>query len=836
MAQNPENGKSRTYEQEPIAIIGIGCRFPGGANSPEKFWKLLRDGVNTITEVPADRWHLPTFYDPDPVEPGKIYSRWGAFIEQIHQFDAKFFGISRQEAVRMDPQQRLMLEVVWEALEDAGQPLEQVSGTNTGVFIGVWSHDYSDIQLSVSERNHINAYSGLGSAISMVANRISHIFDFKGASISVNTACSSSLVAVHLACCSLWRGECNLALAGGVNAILKPETVIAMSKAFLLSADGCCKSFDARADGYVNAEGAGIVVLKPLSSALANGDPIYALIRGSAMNHDGRTSGITVPNGLAQEAAMREAYRQAGILPQQLQYVEAQGTGTIVGDSIEANAVGAVVGINRPSGNDCILGSVKTNIGHLASAAGISGLIKTALALKHCQIPPNLHFQTPNPKIPFEKLRLRVPHTLESWSKNANEPRLAGVNSFGIGGTNCHVILEGVETHHETFLAQPPDAKLHKEASADDRVQLFLLSARSPKALQTFAQAYLDFLADENSSSMLSLPDICYTASMRRSHHDHRLALVVCSKEDLVKQLKAFLVGEISPNSDNSISECLALAEGTGEISPQEKERVMMLESLGKLYRLGNPVDWNLLYPKGGRFVRLPSYPWQKESYWHESKESQQARLGEPNQSRLSMLEQLLQRLESINTQDSQGFWEAILAIPPDEIQPLLKSYLQDLVSTMRSSAHFQQASEQSSKQKPEFLQKLEAVDISTRRSLLVEHLRSQLAKVVDLELSEDIDLQQGFFSMGMNSLKSLELRNQLKTSLGCSLPATWAFDYPTIEALVNYLAKEMPSLGLPSKSVVVEKADEKAKLSATLEELSIEEVADMLAQELAGI
>ncbi|MGB7711449.1 MAG: SDR family NAD(P)-dependent oxidoreductase [Microcoleus sp.] len=531
MTQNT-SGSVNTSAKEPIAIIGMGCRFPGGANSPEAFWKLLRDGVDAITEVPEDRWNLDNFYDAEGTKPGKIRTRWGGFVDKIDEFDAEFFGISPREASSMDPQQRLLLEVAWEALEDGGQVPENLAGSKTGVFIGISASDYYDIQLSVSDRDSINAYTNLGGVHCVTANRISYILNFKGPSMAVDTACSSALVAVHLACQSIWNGESALAIAGGVNALLTPESSIGFSKASMLSPDGRCKTFDERANGYVRAEGAGVVLLKPLSQAIADGDPIYAVIRGSAVNQDGQTNGITVPSGEAQEAAVREACKQAGISPEQIQYVEAHGTGTPVGDPIEANALGNAIGKNRPAGDYCTIGSVKSNIGHLESASGVAGLIKLALALKHRQIPPSLHFETPNPKIPFEELRLRVPTALEPWP-NGKGPRLAGINSFGFGGTNAHIVV-----------AQAPEnagGGINPQSQIlNSKLFLLPLSARSEEALKALAAAYKDFLITEDSS----LSDICYSASLRRGNHDYRLAVAGNSKEELAENLSAFLAGE----------------------------------------------------------------------------------------------------------------------------------------------------------------------------------------------------------------------------------------------------------------------------------------------------
>jgi myxalamid-type polyketide synthase MxaE and MxaD len=524
-------GQDREAKNEPIAIIGIGCRFPG-ANDPTAFWQLLRDGVDAIREVPADRFDQHAFYDPDPATPGKMNTRWGGFLEQVDQFDPNFFGISPREALRMDPQQRLLLEVTWEALQDAGQAPERLVGTRTGVFIGIATNDYGRLQWNDLER--IDAYSGTGNASSIAANRISYLFDFRGPSLAIDTACSSSLVAVHLACCSLRNGESTLALAGGVNLILSPAIAINFTKAGAMAPDGRCKTFDARANGYVRSEGAGIVVLKPLSKALADGDPIYAVIRGSAVNQDGRSNGLMAPNPLAQEAVLREAYRQAAVSPGKVQYVEAHGTGTLLGDPIEVKALGTVLGVERPPGRPCALGSVKTNVGHLEAAAGIAGLIKVALALRHREIPPSLHFEKPNPHIPFDELPLRVQTTLSPWPAESG-PALAGVSSFGFGGTNVHVVMEEA----------PPAIIGIPDAKRKIGTRLLPLSARSPEALQSLARAYQNFLATPESA--VSLPDVCYTASVRLSHHDHRLAVTGNSPAQLMESLEAFLRGEARP-------------------------------------------------------------------------------------------------------------------------------------------------------------------------------------------------------------------------------------------------------------------------------------------------
>ncbi|MDJ0600766.1 MAG: polyketide synthase [Crocosphaera sp.] len=436
-----ERDTLKFQQTEPIAIIGIGCRFPQGANTPEAYWQLLSSGVNTITEIPAERWDIDAYYDPDPNAPGKMYTRYGSFLDDIESFDAHFFGISAKEAADLDPQQRLLMEMSWEALENAGQPLEKIQGSKTGVFIGMTSDDYAHGSINPYQTEQINVYRSLGSLRCMSAGRLAYFYNFQGPAIQLDTACSSSLVSVHQACQSLRLRECNLAVAGGINLMISPETTIGLCKMRALTTDNRCKTFDAQADGYVRGEGGGLVVLKRLSEALADGDNILAVIRGSATNHDGLTNGLTAPNGQAQEAVIEQALRKAQVGPDAIQYVEAHGTGTALGDPIEVLALGKVLSQNRQQNNPLTLGSVKTNLGHLEGAAGIASLIKVVLSLKNKQIPPHLHLQTPNSYIPWDKLPVKVPSQLSAW-QSPQGSRLAGVSSFGMSGTNVHLIVE----------------------------------------------------------------------------------------------------------------------------------------------------------------------------------------------------------------------------------------------------------------------------------------------------------------------------------------------------------------------------------------------------------
>ena len=512
----------------PIAIIGMACRFPG-ADDVNQFWTMIQNGVDAIQEVPDERWSLDRFYDADPARPGTMTTRHGGFLSRITEFDASFFGISPREAANMDPQQRLLLETAWEALESAGQVPETLAGSKTGVFVGQMYYDYGHMQTRNFEE--INPHTGPGSQGCISANRLSYFFDFRGPSLSIDTACSSSLVAIHQACLSLQSDDsAPLALACGVNVILSPVGTLFFSKAGVMTADGRTKTFDARANGFARSEGVGVLVLKPLARALEDKDPVLAVIRGSAVNQDGRTNGIMAPNRFSQEALLKEAYAKSGVAPSQIQYIEAHGTGTLIGDPIEANAIGTVLREGRNPDNPCLIGSVKSNIGHGESSAGMAGVIKVVQMLRHKQIAPNLHYQSPNPHIPFDKLPLRVVTELEPWPQG-DGPRLAGVSGFGFGGTNAHVVLEEAPT-------AAGDVDVEEEATASSRPFLLPLSARSPEALHAMAQAWLERLEQ---APLPSLPDLLYTASRKRTHHDHRLALVSDGTAPLQDLLRAYL-------------------------------------------------------------------------------------------------------------------------------------------------------------------------------------------------------------------------------------------------------------------------------------------------------
>jgi acyl transferase domain-containing protein/acyl carrier protein len=521
---------------EPIAIVGIGCRFPGGEN-PEAFWQLLRNGVDAIAEVPPERWDLEQFYASEPATPEKMYTRWGGFLEQVDRFDPSFFGISPREAEQIDPQQRLVLEVVWESLEHAAIVPETIAGSKTGVFVGVTNADYN--KMLCKEPILLGAYTALGTTPCIVANRVSYLLNLRGPSMTIDTACSSSLVSVHLACQSLRSGDSDLCLAGGVNLMLSPEATINCSQARMMSPEGRCKAFDASADGYVRAEGCGIIVLKRLEDALRDEDNVLAIIRSSAVNQDGTSNGLAAPNGPSQQSVIRQALHQARLAPAQISYVETHGTGTSLGDPIEVKSLKAVLMEKRSPEQPCWIGSVKTNIGHAESAAGIAGLIKVVLQLQQGEIAPHLHLRQLNPYISLEGTQFIIPTECQPWSCPGN--RFAGVSSFGFGGTNCHVILE--EAPLEVKIQ---NSKFKNKSLASERpYHVLTLTAKSDRALEELARRYEDFLG---SHPEVSLADVCFSANTRRSQFEHRLAVVSESPIQLRKQLTAFAAGNSPSN------------------------------------------------------------------------------------------------------------------------------------------------------------------------------------------------------------------------------------------------------------------------------------------------
>ena len=529
-----------------FAIVGYAVRLPGAADADE-FWRVLREGRDAVSEVPQDRWNADEFFDPDPDAPGKIVTRRAGFVDDVTGFDAPFFGMSAREVRRMDPQHRLLLETAWRAVEHSGTAPTALANTNTGVFIGLSTHDYLGMASDELTYAEIEAYTAIGTSSAAAAGRISYRLGLQGPAVAVDTACSSSLVAIHQACQALRLGECDLALAGGANVLLTPATMITFSQAHMLAPDGRCKTFDAAADGYVRGEGCGVIVVKRLDDAIRDGDRIRAVIRGSAVNQDGASGGLTVPNGVAQERVIAQALARAGVAPSDVGYLEAHGTGTSLGDPIEAQAAGAVLGVGREASRPLLIGSVKTNIGHLEAAAGIAGVIKVILSLEHELLPQHLHFRNPSPHIPWDRLAVQVVKEATAWERN-DQPRIAGVSSFGFAGTNAHVILQEAPEQVGQVAAPPSPV----DQPGGRRFSILPLSARTPAALVQIADQYRSWLSAHPEAS---LADVCFTAGAGRAHLEHRAALVVNSRESAGELLGALADDRPAPGLVRGVSD-----------------------------------------------------------------------------------------------------------------------------------------------------------------------------------------------------------------------------------------------------------------------------------------
>ena len=579
-----------------IAVVGLGLRFPGpngDIDNADGFWRFLSEGGDATGDIPADRWDVEQFHDEDYDAPGRIVSKRGAFLRDPSLFDPQFFGISPREAETMDPQQRLLLEASWRALEHAGIGTDNLRGSRTGVFIGIATADYSIEMVRRFSYDDVVALTGTGTNHSVAAGRISYTLGLTGPCVAINTACSSSLVALHLACESLRRGECDAALVGGVNLMLSPMTSMVFSNARMLSRDGRCKTFDESADGYGRGEGVGVVVLKRRRDAERDRDRILACVLGAAINQDGASGGITVPNGPSQESVIRAALTNARLAPEGVGYVEAHGTGTALGDPIEMGALGAVFGDGRGQGQPLAVGSIKTNLGHTEAAAGVAGLIKVVLQLVHREFAPHLHLDAPSKHIPWEQLPVHVPTAREAW--DCKDRRIAGLSSFGFSGTNVHIVLG----EH-----QPAEAR---DATEDPPGMVLPISARGPDALRGLAESWrkqLEGIGDE-----ARVADACFTAGRGRSHFPHRLAITGATKKDLVAGLARWLASGAGPGVFQ------------GEVHERLTAKTLTLPAnaseVAIAYVEGLRVPWDALDPEGLRCrITIPGYPFRRERFW----------------------------------------------------------------------------------------------------------------------------------------------------------------------------------------------------------------------------
>jgi acyl transferase domain-containing protein len=735
---------------EPIAVVGIGCRLPGNVHDSASFWDLLAGARDAVTEVPASRWNREAWYHAAADTPGRMVTRHGAFLDGIDRFDAEFFGIAPREAVYLDPQHRLLLEVTWEALENAGCAPDTLQGSSTGVFVGLCTQDY--YRRAFADVPRIGPYCATGTFAGAGAGRISYALGLEGPSLAVDTACSSSLVAVHLACQSLRLKECTVALAGGVNLVIDPELGVSLTKANMLSADGRCKTFDADADGFGRGEGCGIVVLKPLADAERDGDFIWAVIAGSAVNQDGRSNGLTAPNGRAQETLLRTALRAGGISPHDVGYIEAHGTGTALGDPVEAGALAAVFGEQRPGELPLVVGSVKSNIGHLEVAAGIAGLIKAVLCVHHRQIVPNLHFRKLNPHIEeaTKGCPIEVPTRLAPWPVVGRA--VAGVSSFGFGGTNAHVVL-----------AAPPERST-RQSEPGDSAHLLCLSAKSTGALRELAGRFSDLLLRTD----MALADICFTANSGRAHFDHRLAVIGRSCREMGEKLAP--LASVARSRHNGDAPAIALGEASiagqrqGSAGDGNAAAEARLHELAASYVRGDRIDWACLYAhRRLSRVPLPTYPFQRERYWLESPSKPIA--AEPAAASPSNGH----HPGATSSQKTNGFAARSSAVAP--------------VALNGNGGNGQGA-------------------IHAGREHLHTVLEESIVRVLELPTKNSISPDQDLYDLGMDSITALEMLFAAEKLLGFALRQPGIARSRTINQFIECIRSGVPSHVAPADSV----------------------------------
>ncbi|HMI88055.1 MAG TPA: beta-ketoacyl synthase N-terminal-like domain-containing protein [Polyangiaceae bacterium] len=803
---------------EPIAIIGLGCRFAGSIDDPQSFWRLIREGGDASGSVPADRWDADAFHADAPVIPGKIASKRGHFLDGIDRFDAAFFGIARPEAARMDPQQRLLLEVAWEALESAGLPQEKMSGTSTGVFVGISNSDYD--RMLCAHLPSLDAYSGVGTNYSVAPSRLSYFFNLRGPSIAVDTGCSSALVAMHLACQALRSGECDFALCGGVNVILAPEKSVTLSQAGLLAPDGRCKTFAECADGYGRGEGCGIVVLKRLVDAERDGDTVLASIRGSAVNHDGLSNGLTSPSSLSQQTVIRQALKNASIAPSRVGYVETHGTGTVIGDAIEVKALHAVLVPGRTAEQKCALGAIKANIGHTEPASGIAAVIKVILSLRARTLVPHPHRLPLNPHLPLQGEPLYLPERLMPWVCPEGT-RIAGVSAFSFCGTNCHVVME--------------EAPQRAAAPASYTKHLLTLRAKSQNALRALASRYA--LAVANCDDLAVL---CYSANTAQSEHDYRLALVG-TRETLRSQLEIFAAEATIEGGWTGVMRArrarriaFAIQGGKAEdldapafLSARQRARdAGATETFAGAYGVASLfASWGIVGAGEDPISCCVNGHCSLEEAIHRP-------MPEPARGSLVVTlgaaswDRLLGQVAEIFVRGGRVDFRALRPAPRQFLPTYPFERQRHWIGT--SDEEKRPATTTSAAAAEGLRARIESALPHEREDVLATFLRSEIAAAIGS--TEELYVRQTLFDLGVTSRMAIALKNRIETALHLSLHTTIIFDYPTIEALSRYLVAELG--GAPPAAPMPMPTSASTSASA-LDALSEAELAALLADKI---
>lgn len=754
--------KVERSNEEDIAIIGLSGRYPM-ANNLVNFWENLKSGKDCITEIPEDRWNTNLYFDADKYNKNTYYNKWGGFLDNIDKFDPTFFNISPKEAEVIDPQERLFLETVWHTIEDAGYKSDTLSGSDMGVFVGVMFGQY---QLFGAEELMKGNYRFSETSFASIANRVSFFFNLHGPSIAIDTMCSSSLVTVHMACESIRSGECDWAIAGGVNLSLHPIKYFMLSQKRFASSDGRCRTFGELGDGYVPGEGVGAILLKPLKKAVQDKDNIYAVIKGSAINHGGKTNGYTVPNPIAQSEVILKALRKANINPRTISYVEAHGTGTALGDPIEINGLNMAYKNYTNDKQYCSIGSVKTNIGHLESAAGIASLTKVLLQMKNKQLVPSLHSDELNSLIEFKDSPFRVQHELENWEcpvvkEDGTEkiyPRRAGISAFGAGGVNTHFILEEYENNQVACNSQEKDK------------HIFILSAKKQHVLKQYAMEFVSVLGGHiRNNKDISLRDIAYTLQIGRTEMEERIAFIATNINEIIEKLLLYTEGRMSLED---FYQGNAMSGGQNSDAEQAKGNIVSIQyyddpnRLAQLWVSGVCIDWNLLYGENRpNRITLPNYPFMKESYWIE----QQNGLFQNIKEVLEQVKKVLEQVEAVIEPK-----KSINISKPDQLKIESNIFGNEAKTKIKTEQNI--------------LIRLYDSPEYERNGIVTKHIQKMAADFLSYIPPNLPEIYLDFFDIGMDSVTVLDFKSKLLEEFNIDFPSTVLYEYSTIEKLSEYI------------------------------------------------